>query len=62
MEILQDYCKTGNVHTLSKINSEISNIMIAAVPYVLEKYPDKDNIYHIRAVQILNFFKFPFFF
>jgi hypothetical protein len=59
MDQLKKYCITNSLNDLSKIDKETASFMLKKVPDVLAKYPDNKNIYHKKALQILEIFEEP---
>jgi ubiquitin C-terminal hydrolase len=56
MNYLQEFCETGDLVALSRISNEMSDFALKLSPIVLEKYPNSENIYHRRALQIMELF------
>jgi hypothetical protein len=59
IEQVKKYCNSGSLLDLAEIDDETTGFMIEQVPKVLAKYPDKNNTYHKRALQILEIFYDP---
>jgi ubiquitin C-terminal hydrolase len=59
MDKLKKYCSSGKLKDMYKIDKDIASTMLKLVPIVLKKYPDINNFYHKRALQILELFYEP---
>lgn len=59
MDNLKKYCNTNKLIYLTKIDREIGDFMLKQVPKVLKLYPENTNIYHKRALDILEIFYKP---
>jgi ubiquitin C-terminal hydrolase len=59
MEQLKKYCMSSSLIDLAEIDNQTTAFMLSQVPKVLALYPDINNVYHKRALQILEIFSEP---
>lgn len=57
--IIKTYCDNPSLKNLHNIDNDTQKILLELVPKVLKKYPEYNNIYHRRALQILELFDKP---
>ena len=54
MENIIEYCKTGNTLPIRKVSPEIKETLLKITPYTIKKYTDENNIYRVRAIEIMD--------
>ena len=57
MENIIEYCKTGNTLPIRKVSPEIKETLLKITPYTIKKYTDENNIYRVRAIEIMDILK-----
>jgi len=54
MENIIEYCKSGNALHIRKVSPEIKETILKIIPYTIKKYTDENNIYRIRAIEMMD--------